>query len=212
MINERRRRIIRGTVLLITIGFILLSLAVKFLPLSILDREFSEEVQEHQNPLLDYTMKFISWFGFFPGSVIVVIAAAAVFFVFKYKKEALFVLLAPVSALVTLLIKTIVNRPRPTDKLVRIVQKVNQESFPSGHVLFYVVFFGFLVVLMYQLKSIPKFIRILVATISFLLIFSIPISRVYLGAHWFTDVVGGFLMGIICLYTLSYFYEKYTSP
>ena len=211
MITERRQRIIQRTVLLITVGFILLSLAVKFLPLSILDREFSEEIQEHQNPLLDFAMKFISWFGFFPGSVIIVIAASTAFFIFKYKKEALFVLLTSVSGLVSTLIKTIVNRPRPTDKLVRIVQKVNQDSFPSGHVLFYVVFFGFLALLMYQLKSIPKFIRITVSVISLLLIFSIPISRVYLGAHWFTDVVGGFLMGIISLYALSYFYEKYTS-
>jgi len=210
MISERRRKIIRGTVLFIALGFLLLTLAVNFLPVNILDTDFSKEIQEHQNPLLDVSMEFISWFGYFPGSVIIVIVAAAVFFFFKYKREALFVLITSLSGLITTIIKVIVERPRPTDQLVRVVRKVSQQSFPSGHVLFYVVFFGFLILLMYQLKSIPKWIRATVSVISAGLILTIPISRVYLGAHWFTDVVGGFLMGLICLYVQSYFYEKYS--
>jgi len=211
MISERRRKIIQGTILLISVGFVLLTLVVTFLPVNILDTSFSKEVQEHQNPLLDITMEFISWFGYFPGSAIVVIVAAAAFFYFKYKKEALFVLITSVSGLISTIIKAIVERPRPTDQLVRVVRKVGEESFPSGHVLFYVVFFGFLLMLMYQLKSIPRFIRLTVSVISGGLILTIPISRVYLGAHWFTDVVGGFLLGLICLYVLSYFYEKYST-
>src|SRR3978361_432175 len=117
MISERRTKIIQRTILLISISFVLLSLAVVFLPVNILDTDFSKEVQEHQNPLLDVTMEFVSWFGYFPGSVIIVIVTAAVFFIFKYKKEALFILITSVSGLVSTIVKIIVERPRPTDKL-----------------------------------------------------------------------------------------------
>jgi membrane-associated phospholipid phosphatase len=51
-------------------------------------------------------------------------------------------------------------------------------------------------------------IRLMVTGICMTLIFTIPVSRIYLGAHWFTDVLGGFMLGLICLYILSYLYLK----
>jgi membrane-associated phospholipid phosphatase len=181
MNGTKRNRIILSVLTIIALGFIALTLLVIILPPTLLDREFSEEIQEHPNAFLDGTMKMVSWFGYFPGSLIIVIASAIVFYIFKFKREALFVLLTSLSALVSTIIKILVNRPRPGANLVRIVQKTSQQSFPSGHVLFYVVYFGFLTLLMYQLKSISKPVRIIVASLSLLLIFSIPVSRVYLG-------------------------------
>ena len=194
----------------ISIGFVVLTIFISVFPNSFVDLEFSQEMQEHQNPTLDALMKLVSWFGYSPGSIILVLSGGLFFFIFKYRKEALYVLITSLSGLVTLLVKIVVNRPRPTEPLVRIVQKVNQQSFPSGHVLFYIVFFGFLTVLMYHLKTIPKIVRISVAAISMLLIFAIPFSRIYLGAHWFTDVLGGFLLGMLCLYALCAFYFRKT--
>jgi membrane-associated phospholipid phosphatase len=71
-----------------------------------------------------------------------------------------------------------------------------------------VVFFGFLLLLMYQLENIIKVIRYIVGVISIFFIFSIPFSRIYLGAHWFTDVLGGFLLGLLSLYLLSWLYLR----
>ena len=192
----------------ILIGFIVLTLIVYFLPTSVIDKKFSDEVQEHQYPLLDIAMKIISWPGSMPFSIIMVLSTSLLLLLNRFKKEALYTLLSLLAGLITYLIKIVINRPRPTENLVRIIEKAQYQSFPSGHVLFYVVFFGFVIVLMFQLKTIQKTLRIVISGIAILLIFTIPFSRMYLGAHWFTDVAGGFLLGIITLYTLTYLYLK----
>ena len=207
-ISPRRRKILTYILLSILAGFILLTILISFVPIPVIDREFSEEIQEHQNPLLDVLMKLVSYPGYSPYSLILVAGTTLVFYLTRHKKEALFMFLTSVSGLISTIVKVLVNRPRPSEKLVRIVLKTQQQSFPSGHVLFYVVFFGFLTLLMYMLKHINKTVRLVIVIINMLLIFTIPISRIYLGAHWFTDVLGGFLLGFLYLAALSYFYLK----
>ncbi|RWY55462.1 phosphatase PAP2 family protein [Mucilaginibacter gilvus] len=206
--NKRRQRILLLVLLIISIGFVALTILVTLYPTSFIDVEFSEEVQEHQNKFLDTAMYLISVPGYMPESPIMIVFTSLVFFLFRYKKAAVFVMLTMLAGLVSTVVKALVNRPRPSDDVVRIVLKTTQQSFPSGHVLFYVVFFGFLVVLMYQLEDIPKFLRWFVMAVSLFMIFAIPFSRIYLGAHWFTDVMGGFLLGVLCLYLLSWLYLR----
>ena len=205
-LTARKQRILFYVLEIIVLGFLVLTAFVLIFPNSLLDREFSEEVQEHQNPLLDGSMKLISWFGYMPYSVIMVLLTALVFYLFKYKREAIFVVLTLTSGLISSIVKLLINRPRPSESLVRVVMKNQQASFPSGHVLFYVMFFGFLTLLMYQLKNISKTVRISIGVICLVLIFTIPFSRIYLGAHWFTDVTAGFFLGVVCLTVLSFFY------
>ncbi|RFZ95505.1 PAP2 family protein [Mucilaginibacter conchicola] len=206
--NKRRQRILLFVLLLISVGFIALSVVVHIYPQLSIDLKFSREIQEHQNPFIDTMMYLISTPGYMPESVILVLSTALVFFLFKYKKAAGFVLLTGVSGLVSTIVKALVNRPRPSEDLVRIVLKTTQQSFPSGHMMFYVVFFGFLILLMLQLEGIAKWIKYPIIIISGFLIFTIPVSRIYLGAHWFTDVLGGFLLGVLCLYLLSWLYLR----
>lgn len=203
-----RKRLFFYVLCIITAGFLVLTALVYFFPESGADKEFSEEIQEHHHPLLDSLMKAISLVGTFPYSFIMVVSAALIFLIAKFKKEALFICLSGCSWLVSSSLKIIINRPRPTEDVVRIIEKAKRQSFPSGHVLFYVVFFGFVILLMYHLKNIPKALRIGVGLFSLFMIFTIPISRIYLGAHWFSDVLGGFLVGMFCLLFLSYFYLK----
>jgi undecaprenyl-diphosphatase len=181
---------------------------VQLFPASAIDIKFSREVQEHQNHFIDQAMYLISIPGYIPGAPIMIGLTSLVLFMFKYKKAALYVLFTMLAGVVSTIFKAIVNRPRPSDTLVRIVFKTTQQSFPSGHVLFYVIFFGFLVMLMFQLENVNKTVRIIVGGISLLMIFLIPVSRIYLGAHWFTDVLGGFLLGLFCLYLLSWLYLR----
>ncbi|MHB1177405.1 MAG: phosphatase PAP2 family protein [Daejeonella sp.] len=192
----------------IFLGFILLTFLVSLFPNSLVDREFSEEIQEHQYPLLDALMKIISWPGYTPESIIIVFLTSGTFMLFKKKRESLFILFTLLSGVISHSLKIIIDRPRPTVNFVRIIEIAKYQSFPSGHVLFYVIFFGFIIVLMNHLKAIQRRLRMTVISICIFLIFTIPFSRIYLGAHWFTDVLGGFMLGMLGLFILSYYYFK----
>ncbi|AMR31631.1 hypothetical protein A0256_09435 [Mucilaginibacter sp. PAMC 26640] len=206
--NTRRQRILTWLLAIISLGFLVLTALVIIYPTSLIDLEFSKEIQEHQNKFLDTSMSIISLPGYMPESPVMIVLTSLVLFIFKYKKAAIYVLLTMLAGLVSTIVKALINRPRPGDDIVRVVFKTTQQSFPSGHVLFYVVFFGFLTLLMYQLEGVAKGLRIVIGGLSLFLIFSIPFSRIYLGAHWFTDVLGGFLLGLLCLYLLSWFYLR----
>lgn len=204
---ERRKRLTYYVLGSIFLAFVLLSVLVTYPTLPI-DHEFSREVQENQHPLLDILMRAVSWLGYRPQSILLPLGVSLIFLLFKMKREALFVALTLISGVLGRFLKILIDRPRPTEDLVRIIDKAKYQSFPSGHVLLYVVFFGFLIVLMNRLKNINFYIRVTVALISAFFIIAVPFSRIYLGAHWFTDVLGSFLLGTLCLFPLSYFYLK----
>lgn len=206
--KDLRKRILLYVLGGILFGFIALTILVSSFPVSVVDREFSEEIQEHQYPFLDSTMKAISWPGSAPQSIVIVVITAIVFYMFKRRKECYFILLTMISGIIGRSLKILIDRPRPTDDLVRIIETAKHQSFPSGHVLFYVSFFGFVIILMNHLKDINRPFRISVMAFCAFMIFTVPISRIYLGAHWFTDVLGGALLGILLLFGLSYFYMK----
>lgn len=203
---QNDKRLLLHITLLLTGGFLLLTLIVYVLPPSFIDVEFSEEIQEGRNPLLNWLMQLVSWFGngIIPG--VLTGLTALIFFVMNARREALFVLLTALSGAVIYLLKIAVNRPRPTADLVTIIEEAKFQSFPSGHVTFYVVFFGFLAFLMYRLSWVRTSLRWSIGVISVVLIFSVPFSRVYLGAHWFTDVLAGFFIGLLCLIGLARWY------
>ncbi|MBF8267824.1 MAG: phosphatase family protein [Dehalococcoidia bacterium] len=96
------------------------------------------------------------------------------------------------------LLKMIVDRPRPAADLVVVWQNEDGLSFPSGHAFTAMVVFG----LLYYLAPVlfPWRRAVLLVRISSpLLILLIGLSRVYLGAHWPSDVLGGFLVGGLVL-------------
>lgn len=144
-------------------------------------------------------MKAVSWFGRIRVSAVLVACSALYFLLLKRKKDALLLLSTLLSGGIAWVLKTLINRPRPTKDFVSILEETHYQSFPSGHVLFYTVFFGALIfILIRTIKKYPP-LKISGILICLAMIFLGAVSRVYLGAHWFTDVLGGFMVGIIFL-------------
>ncbi len=123
-------------------------------------------------------------------------------------REAIFVVLTSLTSITNFGLKLLVSRSRPTDDLVQIIEKAHNNSFPSGHTAHYVTFFGFLLVVLFRLRNVNNIVRFVLAVFFLALIVSVPFSRIYLGAHWFTDVIAGFLLGLIFLAVLLYSYFK----
>ena len=108
---------------------------------------------------------------------------------------------------INLLFKLLVARPRPTDLLVNVTRVYPRESFPSGHVVFFVEFFGFLFFLSYVLLKRGPLRGVLLIVLG-LLIALVGVSRVYLGAHWPSDVLGAYLAGGIWLMLMIEVYRR----
>jgi len=103
------------------------------------------------------------------------------------------------------LVKQFSDYPRPLD----VLSPNTSNGFPSGHAAVSVIFFGFFSILISH--NYPRWLRGVIYGVSLFLITAIVISRLYVGAHWFTDVLGGILIALCALFlvTLSYRRELY---
>ena len=99
------------------------------------------------------------------------------------------------------LLKHIIRRPRPD--IFRMIEE-SGFSFPSGHSMASFGFYGLLIYMIYKSK-LNKKIKVFLIIMLSLLILLIGISRIYLGVHYASDVIGGFIMSFICLIVLTNF-------
>ena len=134
--------------------------------------------------------KFITNFG---GAIFLVILTIVLFILIKDKKIgiSIFSNLAIITILNQLL-KRILQRPRPTE--FRIIEETGY-SFPSGHSMISMAFYGYLIYLIYKYVK-NKYIKWAAIVLLSILICCIGISRIYLGVHYTSDVLGGFLISV----------------
>lgn len=101
-------------------------------------------------------------------------------------------------------IKHIVRRPRPN--VLRLVEESGY-SFPSGHSMISVAFYGLVIYFVYKNIN-NKYLKWALISLLSLLILTIGFSRIYVGVHYFTDVVGGFFLALAYLIVYIYIYNK----
>jgi membrane-associated phospholipid phosphatase len=115
------------------------------------------------------------------------------------------VLLAGLVSLINGALKIAVDRPRPTDVVTVFIADAGR-SFPSGHAFFAVLVMGMLAYLAFTHLS-KRGQRILSLSAFAFLALLIGASRVYLGAHWTSDVIGGYIVGGVFLVGLVWSYR-----
>lgn len=135
-------------------------------------------------------MKVITWFG---SGVCLITSAILLFILIKNRKIGFLIVNNLICiTLFNQIFKFILHRPRPTE--FRIIDETGY-SFPSGHSMVSMAFYGFLIYLIY--KSVKnRYLKYSLMSILFILIILIGISRIYLGVHYTSDVIAGFLISI----------------
>jgi membrane-associated phospholipid phosphatase len=167
------------------------------------DASITQFVYTFRNPLLNTIMIIISFFGgeIFLGSGII---ATILFLLKKQKKDALIFSFTLFSGIgLNLLLKDMFQRPRP--QLMPLVHEASY-SFPSGHAMNSVMFYVCLSFFVFRKIKNAKLRNILTITAGGL-IFLIGISRIYLGAHYPSDVIAGYMAGL-CWFVVVLLFEK----
>lgn len=100
------------------------------------------------------------------------------------------VLTLSISTAFVFVMKAVLHKPRPID----IYSGADAFSFPSGHTTLATVLFGVIAILVS--KSLPRTAQITIFTTAGILAGAIGLSRIYLSAHWPSDVFGGFFFGV----------------
>jgi membrane-associated phospholipid phosphatase len=201
-----RALLFRTTLILFSAGFAILTFLVKTVPSFAIDLQITRAIQLFDSPVFTFLMKTVSWPGFGPQSLVIAALTALLLYGLGLQWEAVMALLAAILPMaINLLVKLLVQRPRPPLDLVQVFVTLHNYSFPSGHVMFYLGFFGFIGFLVFSLMK-SSFKRILILTLLGLPVVLIGASRIYLGAHWASDVLGAHLLGTLVLIVIVQIY------
>jgi undecaprenyl-diphosphatase len=205
-VRHYRAILFRGILVVIAVAFAALTFFVKTMPSFSIDLQVTKAIQMINFPFFNLGMIWVSWPGFGPQNLIIAGLIILFIWVSGLHWEAVMALAAAVfSTAINVLVKDLVQRPRPLSTQVNVIDLLNSYSFPSGHVMFYLGFFGFMGFLAFTLLK-PSFKRSLALFLVSVLIILIGISRISLGEHWASDVLGAYLLGSLTLVTIIQIY------
>lgn len=175
---------------------------------AILDNVMDEEIYELDvkgydivtSPMNDTLTGIAKIITKMASPVILILIAFILFFILKDKKlKYSIVINGATAAVLNFLIKNIIQRPRPIGH--RLIDESGY-SFPSGHSMVSMAFYGYLIYIINK-KVQNKWLRAISTIMLLLLILCIGLSRIYLGVHYTSDVLGGFCVAVsyLMLYT-----------
>lgn len=144
----------------------------------------------------DFSLPIVKFITNLGSATFIVLLSILLLLTIKNKLTGLIIFLnSAICGILNQVLKIIVQRPRPVG--YRLIDEKGY-SFPSGHSMVSAAFYGFIIYLVYKnIKN--KYIKYSIITILILLILCIGISRVYLGVHYTSDVIAGFLISICYL-------------
>ncbi|WP_443068240.1 phosphatase PAP2 family protein [Streptomyces sp. NBC_01358] len=160
------------------------------------------------HPAWTSTLRFLSDWVWDPATLRTVVALLTVWLLRRraWRLAAWAAATAVASALTGLLVKTVVERARPS--LPDPVAQAPGFSFPSGHAMTATT--SFAVLLLVLLPLVPRGgPRILCWCVSVLSVLGVGFTRIALGVHWFSDVVGGWLLGLAVVASTTWAFEAW---
>ncbi len=189
------------------VGFSGIAILMNEQKLSQFDQVLISTIQGFESPTLTIVMNFFTFIGSFP-SVFVISLFAVLFLYFVLKHRIELILFASVvigTPIINLILKQIFHRARPD--LHRLIE-IGGYSFPSGHAMNAFAVYGILAFLLW--RHIPSCLgRTTLFLISSGFIFMIGISRIYLGVHYPSDIIGGYLASGFWLSMAIWFFKRY---
>lgn len=164
-------------------------------------------VEKLRTPVLTILMKEITKLS---NTLVIILLTIilSIFFLKKVKNKKLAILLPTnliTIAMINQILKILFRRERPIG--YRIIE-MNGYSFPSGHAMVSMAFYGLLIYIIYKMVK-NKTLRNLLIFLNIIIIVLIGISRVYLGVHYLSDVLTGYSISIIYLLILIKILNKY---
>lgn len=144
----------------------------------------------------DFSLPIVKFITNLGSATFIVLSSILLLLTIKNKLTGLIIFLnSALCGALNQILKMIVQRPRPVG--YRLIEESGY-SFPSGHSMVSAAFYGFLIYLVYKnIKN--KYVKYIIITILSLLVLCIGISRIYLGVHYASDVLAGFLISICYL-------------
>jgi membrane-associated phospholipid phosphatase len=183
-------------VLLATAGFVGLSVFVSRQDvITKFDAPLAQEIQSITSPVPSWILLHMSDLGWAPLDIACVVVIAATLAALRLRLEAVLVVVSTVLAGgVGTLTKDVVQRARPTSNFVHLAGQLADYSFPSGHVIFATVLFGTTFGIVWIVWSSSLLRNVILVLLAALVLLMGP-SRIYMGEHWPTDVLGAYCLG-----------------
>ena len=167
------------------------------------------QMQAVRLPALELLIRGTNWFG--QSAVNVILATLLIALPLLWRglgAEALLLILAGISRLLNTPVKLLLNSPRPTLEDIAVVEETTGFGFPSGHAMGAVLFFGALIIIAPAVVQ-RRWLAMALQAVCLILILITGVGRVTVGAHWPSDVLGGYLFGLLFLLPLGWLYHAY---
>ena len=163
-------------------------------------------LQRWSGRIVDQVMRRLTWLGNSLTVCLLAVGAAALAAYVRDWRASLFILLSLLGLPINIVLKNSINRERPGEKEVKVHPGPRWGfSYPSGHTMGATAFFGWLAVLV-ALYTPDPLMHYGLVTLFCALPVLVGISRIYMGAHWLSDVVGGIAGGTILVSILAVLY------